>query len=307
MRVCEVAAFGGPEVMVPSERPWPVPRPTEIVVRIGALNVNPTDLAARSGAARQRVPELAPPFVPGWDLAGEVTQVGAEVSRYVAGDRVVGMIPWIQIGGRVGAYAQAVAVDPSWLAPRPEGLDEVTGATVPLNVLTARQALELIAAPAGATLLVTGASGAVGGFATQLAVRAGLRVLAVASDGDEDWVDALGPAAVISRGTDLSSLAPVDAVLDAVPLGAAAAAPVRDGGVAVFTRRVGDLADGRGLRVETPLARPDPGVLAELTRQVAVGRLRTRVARTLDLGDAADAHRAVERGGLRGKVVLTTR
>ena len=102
------------------------------------------------------------------------------------------MIPFGRIGGRVGAYAQAAAVDPGWLAPLSTDLDDATAATLPLNALTARQALDMIAAPPGATLLVTGASGAVGGFATQLAVRAGLRVLAQASYDDEDWVASLG-------------------------------------------------------------------------------------------------------------------
>ncbi len=344
IRVCEVTEFGGPEVLALAERPWPVAAPAEVVVRIAAANVNPTDIAARSGAHRRRMPELQPGFVPGWDLAGTVVEVGAEASGYAVGaqasgyavgaeasgyavgaqasgyavgaeasgyavgDRVVGMIPWVRIGGRVGAYAEAAAVEPGWLAPLPDGLDDVTAATVPLNALTARQALDLVAAPAGATVLVTGASGAVGGFATQLAVGDGLRVVAVASDGDEEWVAGLGAAEVVPRGTDLTDLAglgPVDAVLDAVPIGPAAAAPVRAGGVAVFTRRVGEVPAELGeLRIETPLVRSDPVALAELTREVASGRLRTRVARTLGLGDAAEAHRLVERGGLRGKVVL---
>lgn len=306
IRVCEVTDFGGPEVLRAGERPRPVPGPGEVVVDIAAANVNPTDLGARSGAVRRRAPNLRPPFVPGWDLAGVVSAVGDGVARYAVGDRVVGMIPWVRIGGRVGAYAEAAAVDPAWLAPRPDGLDEVTGATVPLNTMTARQALDLIAAPPGATLLVTGASGAVGGFATQLAAQDGLRVLAVASDGDEDWVASLGAAELVSRATDLASLHPVDAVLDAVPVGAAAAAAARDGGVVAFTRRMGDVAGGRDLQVHSPLVHTDPVALAELTRKVASGAIRTRVNRTLDLGDAAQAHRLVERGGLRGKVVLTT-
>jgi NADPH2:quinone reductase len=297
MRVCEVTEFGGPEVLRAGERPWPVPGAGEVVVEIAAATVNPTDLAARSGAARRRLADLQPPFVPGWDLAGTVADTG---------EPVVGMIPWIQIAGRVGAYAQAAAADPAWLAPRPQSLDPVTAATIPLNALTARQALDLIAAPAGATLLVTGASGAVGGFATQLAVRDGLRVLAVASDGDEQWVAGLGPDGVLSRSTDLAQLEPVDAVLDAVPIGAGAAAAVRDGGVAVFTRTVRDVDDDRGLRVEMPLVYPDPVALTELVQLVANGDLRTRVAHTLELSDAGEAHRLVERGGLRGKVVLRT-
>jgi NADPH:quinone reductase-like Zn-dependent oxidoreductase len=216
------------------------------------------------------------------------------------------MIPWARIGGTVGAYAQAAAVKPEWLAPRPENLDDVQGATVPLNTLTAHQALELIDAPAGATLLITGASGAVGSFATQLAVQRGLRVLAVASDADEDWVASLGPDQVLARDTDLADIGPVDAVLDAVPIGAAATAPVRGGGVALFTRGSVELPEGLDMRIEMPLVNSDPGALAQLTAQVAGGSLRSRVAMTLDLADAAEGHRLVERGGLRGKIVLTT-
>jgi len=306
MRVCEVTAFGGPDVLRESSRPWPVAAPHEVVVTIAAATVNPSDIAARSGAHRARLPELQPPFVPGWDLAGVVTDVGAQTSGFTVGDPVLGMIPWIRISGRVGSYAQAAAVQPDWLAPRPDGLDEVTGATIPLNALTARQALDLIGGPPGSTLLVTGASGAVGGFAMQLAAQAGLRVLAVASPGDEEWVSGLGAIEVLPRDVDFAALAPVDALLDAVPIGARAAAAVRSGGVAVFTRRVGEIDPANGLRIETPLAHSDPDALAELARMAADGRLRTRVARTLDLADGAEAHRLVEHGGVRGKVVLTT-
>jgi NADPH:quinone reductase-like Zn-dependent oxidoreductase len=235
-----------------------------------------------------------------------VSEVNAPDTGFDPGDRVVGMIPWARIGGRVGSYAQAAAVKPEWLAARPESLDDIHGATVPLNTLTAHQALELIDAPAGATLLITGASGAVGGFATQLAVQRGLRVLAVASDADEDWVASLGPDQVLARDTDLADVGPVDAVLDAVPIGAAAIVPVRAGGVALFTRGSVELPDGLDLRVEKPLVDSDPAALQQLTARVADGSLKTRVAMTLDLAEAAEGHRLVERGGLRGKIVLTT-
>jgi NADPH:quinone reductase len=308
IHVCEVTEFGGPEVLRIAERQWPEPTEYEVVVAIAAVNVNPTDLSARSGAARRRMPDLTPPFVPGWDLAGAVAEVGSAVAAlggYRTGDRVLGMIPWGRIGGRVGAYAQAAAVDPDWLTPRPEGLDAITGATVALNTLTARQALDLMALPPGSKLLITGASGAVGSFATQIAVADGLEVLAVASEGDEDWVAGLGPARVLPRSTDLTSLEPVDGVLDAVPVGPDATAPVKPGGVALFTRGV-EVPDRPDLRVETPLVHPDPEMLGLLTDQVAQGRLKTRVDRTLPFAEAAEAHRLVEAGGLRGKVVLVT-
>ena len=305
MRAAVVSEFGGPEVLKAAE--WPDPRagPGEVVVRIRAANVNPTDLGVRSGAARRRMPELTPPFVPGWDLAGEVIEVGAGAGDRRTGERVVGMIPFGRIGGRVGAYAEAAAVDAAWLEALPDGIDDVVAATLPLNALTAHQALDLLAAPPGSTLLVTGASGAVGGFATQLAARAGHRVLATASEGDEEWVAGLGAAGVVPRSADLQRVGPVDAVLDAVPLGPRSAAALGDGGTVVFTRPPDPPQPPPGVRFETVWVMPDPPALRALVADLAAGRLRTRVAGTVALERAAEAHARVEAGGVRGKIVLT--
>jgi NADPH:quinone reductase-like Zn-dependent oxidoreductase len=304
IEVAEVAAFGGPEALRTAERPDPVAGTDEVVVRIHAANVNPTDLAARSGQARARMPDLEPPFVPGWDLAGEVTSIGPGVHGLQAGDRVAGMIPWGRIGGRVGAYAEAAAVEAQWLVKLPDGVGHAVASTLPLNALTARQALDLIGAAPGATLLVTGASGAVGGFAVQLAVRDGLRVLAVASNDDEEWVAGLGPAEVLPRSTDLAGLEPVDAVLDAVPIGPELTAPLRDGGVAVFTRPPDASRLPAGIRAETILVQPDQDALRKLVDELAAARLQTRIAELLPLAEAGHAHALVEAGGLRGKLVL---
>jgi NADPH:quinone reductase-like Zn-dependent oxidoreductase len=161
----------------------------------------------------------------------------------------------------------------------------------------------MIAAPPGATLLVTGASGAVGGFATQLAVRAGLRVLAQASHDDEDWVGSLGATEVLPRDTDLATIGPVDAILDAVPLGPGATAALREGGIAVFTRPPGaDPPPGR--RFDVVLVQSNADQLRALTDDLEQGRLRTRIAEVLPLADAARAHALNEAGGLRGKVLL---
>jgi NADPH:quinone reductase len=296
VRVAEVTAFGEPEVLRPAERPDPEPRPGEVLVEIHATTVNPTDLATRDGTSRRRLPDLEPPFVLGWDLAGEVVSTGA---------RVVGMIPFAQIGGRVGAYAERAAVEPSWLAPLPEGVPFEEAATLPLNTLTARQSLDLLGLAAGDTLLVTGASGGVGGFAVQLAVADGLRVIAVAGRDDEEWVASLGAHEVVARDTDLVGIEPVDGVFDAVPLGpGASTAALRDGGMAVFTRPPNPPEPERALRYETIRVKPDAAMLSGLAEQLAAGRLRPRVAHVLPLEEAARGHELAEAGGLRGKVVL---
>ncbi|HEX6457541.1 MAG TPA: NADP-dependent oxidoreductase [Thermoleophilaceae bacterium] len=293
MRAIEVTELGGPEVLRPAERPEPEAGPGQVVVRVRAANVNPTDLGARTGHGPRGVPE--PPFVLGWDFAGDVESTG---------ERVVGMIHWYDNEGQVGAYAEAIAVDADWIVPLPDGLDYVPAATIPLNALTAVQGLELLGLPPSSTLLVTGASGAVGGFAVQLAARAGHRVIATASTGDEEWVASLGAHQVLPRDADLGALDPVPAVFDAVPLGEPALAAVQDGGTVVSTRKVPGADPARGIRQEVFLIHPDRDMLARLVDDVAEGRLRTRVDRTLPLTDAAEAHRLNEAGGLRGKVVL---
>jgi NADPH2:quinone reductase len=300
------AALGGPEVLQVTELPEPEAGPGQVVVRIRAVCVHPADVAATTGEIpRGPVP---PPFSPGWDIAGEVATVGPDTADLGVGDRVVGMIPWYLTRGTPGGYAEFVAADADWLVRLPDELDFVSAATVPLNAQTAHQGLSLVSLamlPAGSRILVTGASGGVGGFATQLAVQGGYRVVAQASNGDEQWVHDLGAHEVVSRSVDLATVGPVGAVFDAVPVGEAAAAIVEDRGIVVATRPTPAIVPARGVRQELQLIRHDSELLADLVGQVAAGRLRTRVAVTMPLTEAADAHRRVLAGGLRGKVVLT--
>lgn len=300
------AALGGPEVLQVTELPEPEAQPGQVVVRVRAVCVHPADVAATTGEI-PRGPVL-PPFLPGWDIAGEVASVGPDTADFRVGDRVVGMIPWYLTRGAPGGYAELVAADIDWLVPLPDGLDFAAAATVPLNAQTAHQGLALLSMdllPDSSSVLVTGASGGVGGFATQLAVQRGYRVVAQASDADEEWVRGLGAHEVISRSADLAAVGPVAAVFDAVPVGEAAAAAVENRGVVVCTRPTPPIDPARGVRQDLQLIRLDRKLLAELVEQVAAGRLRTRVAATMPLTAAADAHRRVLAGGLRGKVVLT--
>lgn len=302
MRVIEVSEAGGPDVLRVSERPDPVAGQGQAVVRIAAANINPTDLGARGGRfARDPV---EPPFVLGWDFAGEVTAVGDGVSEFAPGDSVIGMLHWYDLKGTAGAYAEAIAAPVEWLVALPKGLGETEAATIPLNALTADQGIALLDLAPASTLLVTGASGGVGGFVVQLAAQAGHRVIALAGRDDEDWPASLGASEVLARDTDLAAIEQVDAMFDAVPIGEAAAVAVRDGGTIVTIRRTDTFEPGRGIRKQGFLIHSDRGRLRELVDDVAEGRLKTRVAVTLPLAEAAEGHRLVEAGGLHGKVVL---
>jgi NADPH:quinone reductase-like Zn-dependent oxidoreductase len=299
MRAVMVTALGGPEVLQVVELPDPVPAPGEVLVRIGAVCVHPADIAARVG----QIPggPVPPPFLLGWDIAGEVVATGAGVTDLVVGDQVAGMIPWYLTRGSAGGYAELIAADPAWLVPIPAGLDPLVAATVPLNALTAHRALDMLALTEPTTLLVTGASGGVGGFAVRLAKQAGHTVLASATYDDEEWVRDLGADQVIPRTAELI---PAPAVLDAVPLGEPAAAAVADGGALVSTRPIPPVDPGRRVRQELVLVSLDRPALRGLVEAVAEGGLRTRVAATFPLAEAAEAHRRFEAGHLHGKIVL---
>jgi NADPH:quinone reductase len=301
MRAVAVTAFGGPEVLKVVDLPDPAAGPGQVVVRVQAVCVQPADVGARVGLLPGD--PLIPPYQPGWDIAGDVVEVGEQVSDLRVGDRVVGMIPWFITRGRPGGYAELVAADAEWLVPLPDNLDAATAATVPLNALTAHQALEHMPA-APATILVTGVSGGVGGFAAQLAARAGHQVTAVAGRDDEDWVAGLGVGKVLSRSAELAGAGPVPAVIDAVPVDQTAAAAVADGGVVVVTRPTTPIDPARGVRQQLVLVHGDRPALRDLILDVAEGRLRTRVAATLPLADAAEAHRRLEAGRSHGKLVL---
>ena len=302
MRAVAVTALGGPEVLKVVDQPDPDAGAGQVVVRVRAVCVHPADIAARVG----QIPggPVPPPFLLGWDIAGEVVRVGADVSDFGEGDAVVGMIPWHLTRGAVGGYAELVAAEAEWLVPAPADLDPVVAATVPLNALTARRALDILALAEPTTILVTGASGGVGGFAAQLATAAGHRVLASATYDDEEWVRGLGADTVIPRSADPASAGTVPAVLDAVPLGEPAAAAVADAGVLVTTRPTPPVDPARGVRQELVLVGLDRPALRGLVEAVASGQLRSRVAATLPLAEAAEAHRRFEAGGLRGKLVL---
>ena len=106
MLVAEVGAFGGPEVLRLAERPDPQAGPGQVVVRVRAANVNPTDLSVRDGSVVHRMPDVTPPVVPGWDVAGEIAEVGEGVSGLAVGQRVAGMLFWPGTKGAVGAYSE---------------------------------------------------------------------------------------------------------------------------------------------------------------------------------------------------------
>ncbi|MDX2293062.1 MULTISPECIES: NADP-dependent oxidoreductase [Streptomyces] len=311
MRVVEVTAYGGPEVLVSARRPEPDPAdaPGRVRVRLKAAAVNQADLKIRSGRLAAALGELAPPFVLGYDFAGVLADPAPGLP---AGTRVAGFVPWVAEGTGTGTYAETILVDPAWLAPVPDEVDFTAAASLPLPALTAAQALDLLALPEGATLLVTGASGVVGRLAVQLAARSGLRVIALGDAADAHELRVLGAHGVVGRGapdeviTGVLGFAPerVDGVLDTALIADPLLPAVKDGGVFVSASGERMPVAERDIRVDAVVGRPDAARLKELLELLGAGGLATRVADVLPLEEAAEAHRRVEAGHRPGRIVL---
>jgi NADPH:quinone reductase-like Zn-dependent oxidoreductase len=306
MRAVAFTAFGGPEVLTLVDLPTPEPGPGQVRLRVRAAAVHPGDLAARAGAFGPLLPP-GPTYVPGWDLAGAVDATGPGVTGLTEGQPVVAVSDWLAT--RAGTHAEYVVLDAAAVVPAPAGASVEEAAALPVNAQTAAQALDLLDLAAGQTLAVTGAGGAVGGYAVELGRHRGLRVVGLGSARDETFVTGRG-AAFVARGDDpagaLRALLPggADGLLDAAVLGAPALAAVRDGGAYVGVLPPALPAAERGVRVHAVGVRSDGAQLRELVGLAERGVLTSRVAGTFPLDGAAEAHRAMAGGGVRGRLLL---
>ena len=312
MRAVGITRFGGPEVLHVVQLPDPEAGPGEVRIRVRAAAVNPTDTQLRSGARAERLKDVPPPHVPGMDVAGVLEQIGdGVVTDLRVGDRVMAIV--LPLGPR-GGYAERVVVPAESVVRAPRGTTDVEAATLPMNGLTARLALDQLGLGPGQTLAVTGGAGAVGGYAVQLGTAEGLGVVADASAADERLVHELGAHTVVRRGQDFAAqvraVVPggVDGLVDAALLDAGAVGAVRDSGRMVTLRGYEGHASGqRGITFLPVYVRNyarERDKLDRLRAQAEDGILTPRVARTLPLEQATEAHRILESGGIRGRLVL---
>ncbi|MGW7267853.1 NADP-dependent oxidoreductase [Streptomyces sp. NPDC054842] len=302
MKAIVFDTFGGTEVLHEVETELPEPGPGQVRVRIRAVGVNPVDGKIRSGIMEAIFPTTLP-AIPGGEIAGVVDALGEGVDRLKVGDEVLG---WSD----TGAYAQYALADATVLAPKPAGLDWTDAAALPVASDAADRVLDLLDIKTGETLLIHGASGALGTIAVQLAVARGAHVIGTASPANQKYVTSLGATALV-YGEGLvervRELAPngVDAVLDAAGKGALEDSITLRGG----TDRIVTTADFRARELGVVFAegpqRRSADRLAEIARQAADGALVTTVGATYRLADAAEAQRTSDAGHGRGKLVLT--
>jgi NADPH2:quinone reductase len=310
MKAVGVMEFGGPDSLQLVELPDPKPGPGQVVIRVLAAAVNPTDTYIPNGARAETLRRDPPPYVPGMDAAGILEEIGEGAGTDLrVGDRVMAIVV---PRGSHGAYAERISVPAESVARAPAGTTHAEAATLPMNGLTVRLALDRLELPAGATLGVTGAAGAVGGYAVQLGKTDGLTVVADAKPADESLVRGLGADVVVARGDDVAArmraAVPegVDGLVDAALLDQLVVPAVRDGGRIATVRGYTGLEE-RGITFHPVWVRNyarEHAKLDQLRRQAEAGQITLRVARTFPAAQAAEAHKVLAAGGTRGRLVL---
>ncbi|MFF4488099.1 NADP-dependent oxidoreductase [Streptomyces sp. NPDC001544] len=307
MRAISQDVLGGPEVLKEVELERPAPRPNEVLVRVRAAGMNPTDWKHRATGGFLG----EPPFVLGWDVSGVVEAVGIGVAAFAPGDEVFGMLPY-PLGH--GSHAEYVTGPARAFAHKPASVDHAQAGALPLVSLTAWQALvETADVRPGQRVLIHAAAGGVGHVAVQIAKARGAYVIGTASAGKHDFLRRIGvDEAVDYRETDFAeAVKDVDVVLDTIggDYSLRSLRVLRPGGVVVSILPVGsgdfyEEAERLGVRAVRMLVDASRSGMKEIARLVEEGSLRATVAGTFPLADAAKAHALGDTGRTTGKLVL---
>jgi NADPH:quinone reductase-like Zn-dependent oxidoreductase len=308
MKAVRFFDYGGPEVLRYDDVDPPRPSTGEVLVRVAATSFNPVDAAIRGGYLQEVVP-VTLPHTPGIDFAGSVEAVGDGVVGWSVGDHVIGLLPTI---ADRGAAAELAVVPAHVLTRAPTSIPLADAAALPCTALTAWQALfEHADLRTRQRVLINGAGGGVGGYAIQLAKRAGATVIATASPRSRDTVQAFGADQIVdyteTRLID-ADIAPVDALLNLVFVSESELAGliglVAPGGVLVSTTSPVTEDPDRNVRGVRMFVRSDADQLAAIVERIDRDELRVDVSGRYPLSDIALVHQLGDSGKVRGKVVL---
>ncbi len=283
MKAIAIEGFGGPEQILKRGLPRPQPGGNELLIRVVAAGVSRLDATVRRGEARESI-GVALPWVPGFEVAGVVEQLGPECRRFRAGERVWALLP------DGGGYAQFTAVKEGCVAPMPASLLFEEAAALPLDGFAAWRAL-LGDRPVGAasTVIVRGASSGAGHLAVQIALAVGARVFVAAPDEHREFVEKLGRVEWLDATDEPAAERKINASVSGT---------CAEGWI--------DLSGGARSEQASGLrsAGPDKAV-ARLSEMVEQRRLRPRLFKILNIGKAVETHYDVESLSTHGKLALT--
>ena len=310
MRAVGFKEFGDPEVLEVMDIPEVSAGPGEIRIKNYASAVNPTDIVSRSGLISQFRKDFPLPSVPGMDISGIVDQVGEGVETDTSiGDKVMGMVIPNELHG---AYREQITLNQFAVVKAPEGYSFAESSTLPMNGLTARLSLDLLNLNKGQVVAVTGGPGAYGGYVIQLAKADGLTVIADSNENDIELLNELGVDHIIPRGENFSEKIKevfpngVDGIADGALLNEKAIDAVKDNGSFTSVRNfIGE--PQRNINFTATWVSEyncDFEKLDKLRQQVEDGLISLRVADTVTPDNVAEAHRRLDAGGTRGRMVI---
>jgi NADPH:quinone reductase-like Zn-dependent oxidoreductase len=308
MRAVSQDSLGGPEVLTVVEVDRPEPGVSEVLVRVHAAGVNPTDWWHR--AAGGLLGDT--PVRLGWDVSGVVEAVGLGVTMFEPGDEVFGMP---RLPQPAGAYAEYLTSPARHLARKPAGLSHVEAAALPVAALTAYQSLvDTARVRPGQRVLVHAAAGGVGHLAVQIAKAHGAYVIGTARTAKHAFVRGLGADEVVdyTQVDFASAVRDVDIVIDTIggDYGPRSLQTLRPGGIVVSLTSPAEAylaaeARERGLRAGFTIVEPDHAGMKAIAALVEAGQLRPEIDVVLPLEQVAKAHEIGETGRTTGKIVLT--
>ncbi len=303
MKAIQINSYGGPSKIKLAESARPEPQKNQVLVKIHDAGVNPIDWKIRAGM-HAPFPRERFPLVLGQDFAGEVVKLGEGVEAFDLGDRVVGF-------AEDGAYAEYAVVNVDQITLIPLTIEDIIAAAVPTSGLTAYQLImDAARVQPGQTVLIHGASGGVGSVAVQIANWRGAHVIANAKAKDADYLTRLGAQEVIDHVSERFDrlVSNLDAVIDLVGGETAMRSleVIKPGGVLVST--VGATANldlsSKNVRTIDFVMKRNISQLGHLLKLIEDGLIEIRIAETLPLDQAAQAHILSQRGHLPGKIVL---
>ena len=305
-----ITEFGEPDVLAIQSSEMPVPNKGEVLVKVYFAGVNPIDVKTRAGlgwAAQQNQDKL--PWTPGYDISGKVIGLGEGVTSLVEGDAVAGFIGFPLQGG---GYSQYLCVPEEVLSLVPDAVTPEAAAVLPLAGQTAAQAINKAEVKADDVVLIPGGAGGVGHLAVQLAVAAKAEVYTTCSGANLDYLATLGAHAINYEFAPVSErLTEVDVLIDLVGGDVAldALKCLKDGARVVTVPTISaemicEKASMLGFDAKGMLVEPEPEQLNTMLYMVSVGLLKTDIQQIFPYEQVADAHRQIETGHTRGKVLL---
>lgn len=302
MKAIRIHQYGDAGTLKLEEVPRLSIKDDQILVRIRDAGVNPIDWKIRQGYMKQVMPATFPMTI-GQDFAGEVFETGKAVTQFAAGERVFGFAQ--------GTYAEYAAAPVSTVAAVPNSIDFATAAALPTAGSTALQIIrDVVGAKPGMTILIQGAAGGVGSYASQIARNLGARVIGTAAEADIEYLKSLGVEEVIDykREDFEDKVTGVDAVIDLVggeTLSRSYAVVKRGGVLATTVQPIDESAAKRaGIRAVQVIMKRNATDLEELARLVEKGALKPRLGQMMNLSEAREAQELSETGKTHGKLIL---